>query len=256
MCLYVSLYVCYATSPRCFASRVSNFQGFIYDHTVGSSQIIFFSKFTLCTNNQITLCNYYIQLSAILCKHLLTSSCVFSSIVQSYVIQRKAALHATITASFTSQIQDAINILTGSTPCTKALMDISVIMLCILTFYKSRTTKLSRPEVGQFTCHEPPSYPVRRLGNLHVTNHQVIPSGGWAIYMSRTTKLSRPYVGQFTCHEPPSYPVRMLGILHVTNHQVIPSGGWAFLLFPIIWQYSNAVDLNEIVYFCNRVGSA
>ena len=54
--------------------------------------------------------------------------------------------------SITSQIQELerSKILTGSTKY-QVVDDISVIMVCILTFYSLiRTTKLSRPEDGQF----------------------------------------------------------------------------------------------------------
>ena len=41
----VCICMLYAIPPRCFTSRAPNFEGFIYDPTVGSSQF-FFSKFT------------------------------------------------------------------------------------------------------------------------------------------------------------------------------------------------------------------
>ena len=51
--------VCYAAPSRrlAFASRAPNFQGFIYDLTVGSSEFNFFEIYTaitISTNNRIT----------------------------------------------------------------------------------------------------------------------------------------------------------------------------------------------------------
>ena len=73
--IYVCIFVCYATPPRSFASRASNFQGYRYDPVTGSSQFIFFEihpAITLSTNNRITLCGYYVQLSATLREKLRT----------------------------------------------------------------------------------------------------------------------------------------------------------------------------------------
>ena len=85
LCSSVSMFVCYASHTRCFASRAPNIQGFIYDPTVGLSQFYFFEihpAITLSTNNTelpfvvITyICpqrysNNYVQ--------LLTTSCVVS----------------------------------------------------------------------------------------------------------------------------------------------------------------------------------
>ena len=108
------MFVCCATS-RQFAS-----QGFIYDTTVGLSQFNFFF-FTLllpflqkiklpfvvfmyislqhCTNN-------YVQ--------LLTTSCVFSSIVHSYVIQGQGVARHYYDCQC-HKFQGVINILTGNT---------------------------------------------------------------------------------------------------------------------------------------------
>ena len=74
VCMFVCLFVCYVTPPRRFASRAPNVQGFIYDPTVGSFQLFFFihAATTLSTNNRITLCSYYIQLSATLYEQLRT----------------------------------------------------------------------------------------------------------------------------------------------------------------------------------------
>ena len=75
MSMYVSMFVCYATPPRCFASRALNFEGFIYDPTVGLSVLFFLihPAITLSTNNQINVnCSYYVQLSAKLFKQLRT----------------------------------------------------------------------------------------------------------------------------------------------------------------------------------------
>ena len=67
----------YATPPRCFASRASNFLGFIYDPTVGSSHFNIFFR------------NSPVQLSATLCQQLRTivDNVMRSLIVRSYVTQ-------------------------------------------------------------------------------------------------------------------------------------------------------------------------
>ena len=56
---------------------------------------------TLSTNNRITLCIHCVPLPTTLPEKF-TTSCVFSLIIQSYVIQGKASLHVTITVSFMS----------------------------------------------------------------------------------------------------------------------------------------------------------
>ena len=63
----VSVYVSFVTPPRCFASRLPNCRGFIYDPTAWSSHFNIFKKNHPCINismnNRITVCSYYAQLS-------------------------------------------------------------------------------------------------------------------------------------------------------------------------------------------------
>ena len=87
--LCLCLYVCGATPPRRLASRVPNFPGLRYEPTIGSSPFYLFLKFTaLITFLRI------IELPFVIIMYngpqeLLTIFCVFSSIIQSYVIQRQ-----------------------------------------------------------------------------------------------------------------------------------------------------------------------
>ena len=113
------MFVCYVTPPRRFPSGASSFQGFIYVSTVGSSGFICFEiqpAISLSTNNRITHCSHYVQLSATQREQLRTIADNVRrlfSIVHSYIIyEGKASLHVNFTASITSQSRE---ILTGST---------------------------------------------------------------------------------------------------------------------------------------------
>ena len=70
--MFVCMCFCYATRPRRFA--FSHVEGFIYDPTVGSSQFFFeiHPAVTLSTNSRITLCSYYVHMSATLSEQLRT----------------------------------------------------------------------------------------------------------------------------------------------------------------------------------------
>ena len=113
--------VCYATPRRCFASRAPNFQGFIYNPTVGSSQFYYFIKFTPQLTFLRTIKLPFITYNCLQCYvnnyvQLLTS-CVFSLIVPNDITQGQGV---TTTASITVAIsrvgfQEAIKILTGTT---------------------------------------------------------------------------------------------------------------------------------------------
>ena len=86
-----------------------NFQGFISDLTVGSSQFIFLihPAITLSMNNRITLCSYYAQLSTNIYVQLLTTS---TSFLTSY--KGKASVDVIITNSIMSRFRE---ILSGNT---------------------------------------------------------------------------------------------------------------------------------------------
>ena len=115
VCMHVCI-LCYP--PKCYAFRATNVQAFIDERMFGSSQIIYVEfhsaiihlrtvelPFIVVANtNPQRYVNNYVQ--------LLTAACVLSSIVRIYVTQ---GLNAPIKVSITSQLHDAIDILTGST---------------------------------------------------------------------------------------------------------------------------------------------
>ena len=151
--VYVCMCVCYAT-PRRSASQTPNFQTeLIYDttSTIVSSRFNVFihPDITPSTNNRMTICSYYVQLSATLCEQLCT---IVDNIMRLFLqlsqAKGKALLDITITASSMLYFRD---ILTGS---TKAYMDISVI-----TFFNIVIVTVT---------YDVPSYPVRMTGILLV----------------------------------------------------------------------------------------
>ena len=107
------MFVCCTTPPRSFgfASRVSNFQVFIYDYTVDVvhgpvESVLFFLFIPILPCLRTIDLSFVVTYNCLQCYvnnyvRLLTTSCVFSSIVQSYVIQRNASLHVTIAANIT-----------------------------------------------------------------------------------------------------------------------------------------------------------
>ena len=134
ICLYVCLYLCYATTPKTLC--------------IFGIKLQIHPDITLSTNNCPLL-----LLHTIVRNTLLTTSYVFSLIVQSDVIYKgKASLHVTVAANIrpSSQILEAINILTGCTMCKgidgyscvsrhcAVVYELSGVLLVRIVFHKAK----------------------------------------------------------------------------------------------------------------------
>ena len=145
--MYVCMYVCmYASKHACMHACMLCYSLHLGPQTFSSSSTTpkFFFKIhpaiTLSMNNRITLCNFYVQLSTTLHNYiqLLTTSCVFSMIVQ--------RSHQDV--DWQHQV------------------DISVIMLCILKSYSHIRTKLPSYLRGAFLLV---SITIYYYSNIHLT---------------------------------------------------------------------------------------
>ena len=115
---YVCLYVMLLPLDALHLGRQA-FRGSSTSPRSGRLDFFFFEiqpAITLSTNNRITHCSYYVQLSATLREQLRTIvdnvRRLFSIVHSDVIYEGKASLHVNVTASITSQSRE---ILTGST---------------------------------------------------------------------------------------------------------------------------------------------
>ena len=153
MCTHTHACVCYVTPPRC--TKLSQV---IYDPMVGSSQF-FFMKFTLlltfykqsnyplwllCTTVYATLCEQFCTIIDNVIRH-------FFDCPKVTLYKDKASLHITITVSITSKIreQERSNQDIYWQHQVPILRHLCVNLIVVYPeIFKTRTTKLSRPEDG------------------------------------------------------------------------------------------------------------
>ena len=140
-----------------YVSRTPNVQGSSTTRRTDCNSFMFLENYldiTLSLNNRVTLCSYNVHTITYKYIQLFTTSCVFSTIVQSYVTQWQGAARRSCNCQYYVAISTCI-------PRSHQDIDwqhqIPMLYFCATIFFQQRyhdshlrTTKLRRPEDGFF----------------------------------------------------------------------------------------------------------